>query len=72
MAGLSSLLVVFYYHWYSGWHVRNKTMEINSAILSSQSQLITITESWIHTNENDDFLIKECLPENYIPLSFPG
>ena len=46
-------------------------MEINSAILSSQSQLITITESWIQTNENDDFLIKECLPENYIPLSFP-
>ena len=46
-------------------------MEINCAILSSQSQLITITESWIQTNENDDFLIKECLPEIYIPLSFP-
>ena len=51
--------------------MRNKTMEINSAILSSQSQLITSTESWIQTSENDDFLIKECLPENYIPLSFP-
>ena len=51
--------------------MRNKTMEINSAILSSQSQLITNTESWIQTSENDDFLIKECLPENYIPLSFP-
>ena len=35
------------------------------------SQLITITESWIQTNENDDFLINECLPENDIPLSFP-
>ena len=46
-------------------------MEINSAFLSSQSQLITITESWIQTNENNDFLIKECLPENYILLSFP-
>ena len=38
-------------------------------ILSSQSQLITITEKWIQTNENDDFLMKKCLPENYIPLS---
>ena len=46
-------------------------MEFNSAILTSQSQMITITESWIQTNENDDFLIKECLPEKYIPLSFP-
>ena len=46
-------------------------MEINSAILTSQSQLITFTESWIQTNENHDFLMKECLPENYIPLSFP-
>ena len=46
-------------------------MEINSALLSSQSQLITITESWIQTNQNDDFLINKCLPENYIPFSFP-
>ena len=45
-------------------------MEINSALLSCQSQLTTITESWIQTNENDDFLIKKCLPEIYIPLSF--
>ena len=46
-------------------------MEINSAILSSQSQLNAITESWIQTNENDDILILELLPENFIPLSFP-
>ena len=46
-------------------------MEITSAILSSQSQLITITESWIQTNENDDFFIEEYLPESYIPLPFP-
>ena len=57
---------------YNARSVRNKTMKINCAILSSQSQLITITESWIQTNENDDFLIKKCLPENYIPLTFPG
>ena len=46
-------------------------MEINFTILSSQSQLITNTESWIQTNENVDFPIKECLHEKYIPLSFP-
>ena len=42
-----------------------------TAILSSQSQLITTTENWIQTNENDEFLIKVSLPESYIPLTFP-
>ena len=55
---------------YNARSVRNKTMEINYAILPSQSQLITITESWIQTNENDDFFINEGLPENCFPLSF--
>ena len=49
-----------------------QTLSMGSELRSKiVSQLITITESWIQTNENDDFLINECLPENYIPLSFP-
>ena len=55
---------------YNARSVRNKTVEINSALLSSQSHVITFTESWIQTNENTDFLIKEYLPESYIPWTF--
>ena len=55
---------------YNPRSVRNKTMKNNSAILSSQSQFITITESWIQIIENDDFIIKDCLAESFVPLSF--
>ena len=44
---------------------------VNRTYCPKLSQLITNTESWIQTNENDDFLIKQCLPDKYIPLSFP-
>ena len=46
-------------------------MEINSAILSSQLQLITITESWIQTNESDDFLKKNVCLEFIFHCPFP-
>ena len=55
---------------YNARLVRNKTVEINSAILSSQSHVITFAESWIQTNENNYFLIKEYLNESYIPWTF--